>query len=269
MRRPISSMNPVFYFLVVKFRRFQRYLKWLTGKSKFAKTVSDDKLDYRVYKHQSVLIRKLGDTDLVLQYNKVENLKIAVKKINGVIIKPGETFSFCRLVGCPTKKKGYLEGMLLSNGEAISGIGGGLCQIVNLIHWLCLHSPLTVTERHHHSYDPFPDSGRVVPFGSGAGVFYNYIDYQFKNETDYTFQLLFWLDDKYINGDLRVNIELPYKYHVYEKNHHFIKIGESFYRRNELWRDKYDKKSGNIVETELLQKSNALVKYLPEEYVNL
>jgi len=267
MRRPLSSLNPFFYFFIVKLRRFERYIKWWIGKKKYAKTISTERLEYRVYKHQSVLIRKLGDSDLILQYNKVENLKIAINKINGIIIKPGEKFSFWKLVGCPTKKKGYLEGMLLSEGEAVSGIGGGLCQIVNLIHWLCLHSPLTVSERHHHSYDPFPDQGRVVPFGSGASVFYNYIDYQFINETEYAFQLLFWFDDKCLNGDLRINIELPYKYHVFEKNHEFIKVEELFYRRNELWREKYYKKgSGEAIETELLQKNNALAKYVPEEY---
>ena len=270
MRRPISSLNPVFYFISVKLRRFARRLKWRFGGQKFAKTISAEPLKYRVYKHQSVLIRHLGDSDITLQKNKVENLKIALKNLNGIIIYPGETFSFCRLVGCATGRKGYLDGMLLSNGEARAGVGGGLCQIANLIHWLCLHSPLTITERHHHSYDPFPDDGRVIPFGSGATIYYNYIDYQFKNNTGYSFQLLFWLDKKCINGDLRVNTELPYKYHVYEKNHMFVKIGDSFYRRNELWRDKYSKEdSGAVMETELLQKNNSLVKYTPGEYTVL
>ncbi|MCL2775802.1 MAG: VanW family protein [Oscillospiraceae bacterium] len=270
MRRPISSLNPFFYYVIVKLRRLDKYIKWQRERKIIAKTISKDKLDYRVFKHQSVLIRRLGESDLTLQYNKVENLKIAVNKLNGIIIRPGEKFSFWYLVGCPTKKKGYLDGMLLSDGEAMAGLGGGLCQIANLIHWLCLHSPLTVAERHHHSYDPFPDHGRVVPFGSGASVFYNYMDYQFINTTEYTFQLLFWFDEKCINGDLRVNIELPYKYHVFEKDHQFVKTGDSFYRRNELWREKYYKKgSGEAFETELLQKNNALVKYVPEEYVEL
>ena len=270
MRRPISSINPVFYFIIVKMRRFVRYIKWWFEGQRFAKKRSTEPLKYRVYKHQSVLVRKLGDSDLTLQYNKVENLKIALTKLNGIMIKPGEVFSFWRLVGCATRKKGYLNGMLLSNGKAMAGIGGGLCQIANLIHWLCLHSPLTVIERHHHSYDPFPDDGRVVPFGSGATVFYNYMDYQFKNNTGYTFQLLFWLDKKCINGDLRIDTELPYKYHVFEKNHCFIKSGENFYRRNELWREKYSKAgSGEIIETELIQQNNALVKYVPDDYITV
>ena len=124
-----------------------------------------------------------------------------------------------------------------------------------------------MTERHHHGFDPFPDDGRVVPFGSGATIFYNYIDYQFTNSTSHTFQLLFWLDEKCINGDLRIDAELPYKYHVFEKNHRFVKVGESFYRRNELWREKYLKKGhGQILESELIQRNDSLVKYVPDEY---
>lgn len=268
MRRPISSIHPVFYFVIVWLRQLKRYLEWLPQFRIFAKTISAERLKYRVYKHQSVLVRKLGDSDLTLQYNKVENLKIAIQKLNGLIIKPGEIFSFCFLVGRATKQKGYLDGMLLKNGEAIAGVGGGLCQISNLIHWLCLHSPLTITERHHHSFDPFPDDCRILPFGSGATIFYNYIDYQFRNDTSHTFQLLFWLDEKCLNGDLRIETELPYKYHVYEKNHRFVKVGESFYRRNELWREKYLKKGhGQIIESEQIQKSDSLVKYTPEEYI--
>ena len=266
MKRPLSSYNALFYHVSIFLRRFARYINWILNSRKFAKQIESSALEYRVYKHQSVLIRKLGGTDLIFQQNKVDNLIIAIKKLNGIIIRPCETFSFCFLVGQPTKRKGYKEGILLCNGEAKPGIGGGLCQISNLIHWLCLHSPLTVTERHHHSFDPFPDEGRVVPFGSGASIFYNYMDYQLRNDTEHTFQLLFWLDKKCINGDLRVDSNLPHKYHIYEKNHKFIKDGDYIYRRNELWRDKYNKiGSGEIIESELLQKNNALVKYTPDE----
>ena len=270
MRRSLSSLNPVFLFAIVKARRFLRYMNWWFGGKKYAKTISDIPLQYRVYKHQSVLIRKLGDSNIHLQYNKVVNLKIAVKKLNGILIAPGETFSFWRLVGNPTAKKGYLDGMLLSNGEAAAGIGGGLCQIANLIRWICLHSPLQITEHHQHSFDPFPDAGRVVPFGSGATVFFNYGDLKLTNNTNNTFQILFWFDDKCINGDLRTDFELPYKYHIYEKHHRFIRIGDAFYRQNELWQEKYCKKgSGEVIETVLIKNNNSLVKYTPENYETL
>ncbi len=266
MRKPISSINPFFYFLSVVIRRVIKHYQNFKSRKKFAKTIDTEELPFRIYKHQSVLIRTLGVTDLTLQHNKVENLKIAIEKINGIIIKPGETFSFFYLVGKATKRKGYKVGMQLSYGEAIEGVGGGLCQIANLLHWLTLHSDLTVSERHHHSFDPFPDSGRVVPFGCGASLFYNYLDYQITNNTNHTFQFLFWFDNKCINGDLRSSFDFEHKYTIESRKERFVKKGENFYRQNEIWREKYLKVGGVSVSEELIQINNSLVKYIPESY---
>ena len=82
-----------------------------------------------------------------MQENKIENLKIAIKQLDGIVIKPGQTFSYWRLIGKPTAKKGYLEGMVLNNGKVLSAIGGGLCQLSNLIFWITLHTPLSIVKR--------------------------------------------------------------------------------------------------------------------------
>jgi vancomycin resistance protein VanW len=266
-KKLLSQRHPYLYFLAVWSRRMQRYGSWYFGSKKFASKKIIDALPFRIKKHQSVLLKKLGDSDMQLQINKVTSLKIAAKKINHIIIKPGETFSFCKLVGLPTKRKGYLPGMELSFGQAKVGIGGGICQISNLIHWLVMHSPLTVTERHHHSFDPFPDDGRILPFGSGATVFYNYLDYQFINHTSHTFQVNLWFSDKCLEGELRTDAELDYAYHVFEKEHQFLQIDGQFYRKNEIWRNKILKfQSGKIIEEELLTKNFARVTYTPEDY---
>lgn len=266
-RKLISQRHPVLYFLAVWIRRLKRYIDWLFDNKKYTRKKTSELLPYRIKKHQSVLLKKLGESDMILQRNKVTNLQVASKKINGIIIRPGETFSFCKLVGLPTKRKGYLEGMELTFGQARAGIGGGICQISNLIHWLVIHSPLTVTERYHHSFDPFPDDGRVLPFGSGATVFYNYRDYQFTNNTAHTFQVNLWLTDKCLEGDLRIDTELDYSYHVVEKEHQFLKIDGRFYRKNEIWRSKILKfKGGQIVDTELITKNFARVTYTPDAY---
>lgn len=267
-RKLLSQRHPFLYFIAVWMRRIKRYADWCFDNKKYAKIRTQEKLNFRVKKHQSVLLKKLGDSDMQLQINKVTNLKIATKQINGILIRPGETFSFCKLVGLPTKRKGYLLGMELSFGKAKAGVGGGICQISNLIHWLVIHSSLTVTERYHHSFDPFPDDGRVLPFGSGATVFYNYRDYQFTNNTDFTFQINLWFTDKCLEGELRIDTELDYAYHVIEKDHQFIKIDGQFYRKNEIWRNKILKfKSGEIVQTELITKNFARVTYTPEKYI--
>ena len=73
-------------------------------------------------------------------------------------------------------------------------------------------------------------------------------------------------DGMCLNGDLRIDEELPYKLHVYEQNHEFVKVDSLFYRKNELWRRKIKKRGGILLDNELLQKNCSLVKYLPAEY---
>ncbi|MEI8270587.1 MAG: VanW family protein, partial [bacterium] len=246
----LSQRNVCLFFIAVWIKRLRRYYDWYFEGKNYAHKFSNEKLPFQVKKHQSVLLKKLGESDMQLQVNKVTNLKIAIKNIDGILIRPGETFSFCKLVGLQTKRKGYLKGMELSFGKVKSGTGGGICQISNLLNWLVMHSPLTVTEIYPHSYDPFPDDERVLPFGSGATVFYNYYDYQFTNNTDYTYQINLWLTEKSLEGELRINIELDFEYNLFEKEHQFLKIDGQFFRKNEIWRDKVSKtKNGKILNT--------------------
>lgn len=266
-RKLLSQRHPILYFLAVWTRRIIRYCDWYFDNKKYANKRTSEKLSFRVKKHHSILLRKLGESNEQLQLNKLTNLKIAVKQLDGILIKPGETFSFCKLVGLPTKRKGYLLGMELSFGEARAGIGGGICQISNMIHWLVMHSPLTIIQKSNHSFDPFPDEGRVLPFGSGAAIFYNYIDFQFTNNTKDMFQIKLWTTYKYLEGELRVNKDLDLSYHIFEENHKFIKIENQFFRQNEIWRNCIDKKTGNIIKTELLKKNFARVTYEPKNYV--
>ena len=68
-----------------------------------------------------------------------------------------------------------------------------------------LHSPLTVVERSEHSFDPFPDKARVLPWGVGCSIVWNYVDLVVRNDTDITFQLHTWLDDRHLRGELRAD----------------------------------------------------------------
>ena len=263
-KKPVSSYHPYLYFIATRSRCLLRQLQWHFDDQHYAKTKQAAVLPHRLKQHQSVLIRKLGDSDTIWQHNKITNLKLASQAINGIVIAPGQTFSFCQLVGRPTRRKGYVEGMELSFGEARGGIGGGICQIANLIHWLVLHSPLQVRQRAQHSFDPFPDQGRVLPFGSGAAIFYNYIDYQFYNPTDASFQINLWFSEKHIKGELRCSEDLPYVYHIFEQHHQFLKIGVDYYRKNEIWRQQREKyKSGEVIATQCMTRNFAKVMYQP------
>ncbi len=99
MRRPLSSYHPILYWLRVTQKRLARRLHWAFSAKYYAKLKSNERLEYRYNKHTSKLIRKLGESDLRLQYNKVTNLRIAAEAINGVIIYPGNTLILSALVG--------------------------------------------------------------------------------------------------------------------------------------------------------------------------
>ncbi|MBN2497657.1 MAG: VanW family protein [Deltaproteobacteria bacterium] len=259
--RPLSTYHPLLHWLAVRFRRLERWIEWHLDGSRYCHQTRLEPLPHRVKKHQSVLIRKLGPAADALQHNKVDNLRIVIRAIDGILIRPGETFSFCRLVGRPTARRGFKVGMELSRGVARPGIGGGICQASNLIFWLALHSPLEVVERHHHSFDPFPDSHRVLPFASGATVMYNYKDLRLRNNTPHTFQLRLWLDEKCLNGDLRCSQALARSYSVYEQGHRFVERGDRLYRSNHLWRKVICKRTGEIIAREPLFANFAEVKY--------
>ena len=238
----------------------RRWSDWRTGVH-FAAQQSPSPLPVRLIRHRSLLLRRLGDTDPLLQHNKVVNLRLAAPPLHGLLIRPGETLSIWRRVGRPTAERGYLDGVQLSQGRVTVGVGGGLCQLANLIHWMALHSPLELVERHHHSFDPFPDAGRVLPFGSGASLFYNYVDLRFRNPTTQTLQLLVWLDETHLCGELRAEELPPVAYHVRESDHHFEHCGDQTYRCNQLWQQQLDRRSGELVNERLLYSNRSLVMY--------
>ena len=261
IKRRLSELHPAVYTARIRQKRLFRRLSDMSPARRFASEVSHDDLRFTCKRHQSLLRRRLGNSDPELQENKVRNLEIACPTIDGILIKPGQTFSFWRRVGEATAGKGYLEGMQLSKGEVVRGVGGGLCQLANLLYWMALHTPLEIAERHHHSFDPFPDENRVLPFGSGAGVFYNYIDLRFLNPTKRTFQLRLWLTDDHLKGAIFSDSETEHTYHIIEKNHRFLQANGKTFRENEIWREVIDRRTGDRVGEEMLVKNFSEVKY--------
>ncbi|MDR1796162.1 MAG: VanW family protein [Clostridiales Family XIII bacterium] len=240
----------------------RRYLKWAFGGIRFA-SVSAAPLPYECFAHRTPLFRKLKDVDMYLQYNKVVNLKLAIGKINYMTLRPGETFSYWRAIGKPTKRRGYLEGMVLENGSFKPGTGGGLCQLSNLIYWMTAHTPLTVVERHRHGFDVFPDADRTQPFGSGATCYYNYVDLMIRNDTDRVFQLALAVTDSDLVGAWLSDKPCDCRYEVYEKEHLMRhEYWGGYTRHNLLFRKVYDM-AGNEVGDEYLAENHALMMYSP------
>lgn len=228
---------------------------------RIAKERSDEKLPEIIKSHSSVIVRNLYGVDPVLQENKLTNIQLAAEKINGIIVHPGQTFSFWNTVGRATEKEGYKEGLVIRKGSLSSGAGGGLCQMANMIHWLVLNSELTVTELHHHSDALFPDERRRVPFGTGTSVCYNYIDYRFKNTGESDIQILVWTENGELCGELRSKNKPAYRYKLVEEDDHFRKEGENYYRLSKVWRIKIDRETKAEISRELVLDNHSRVMY--------
>lgn len=240
-----------------------RYLEWYGGGVKFARTRKPEALPHVCSWHRTPLIRQLRSADMWLQYNKRTNLRLAAARLDGIIVRPGETFSFWRLIGKPTRRKGYVEGMVLQSGKFHPGVGGGLCQLSNLIYWLSLHTPLVVTERHRHSYDVFPDVNRTQPFGSGATCAFNYLDLRVRNGTQNDFQLRVWLDDTHLHGEWRSAGVPEFSYEVYEKEHWIDNTPWSGYLRHNVIGRRVYNRDGEIFADEQVTENHALMMYPP------
>jgi vancomycin resistance protein VanW len=190
-------------------------------------------------------------------------MKIATEKLNRIVIRPGETFSYWKLLGNTTKRKGYVDGMVLHYGKVQFGVGGGLCQLSNLIYWITLHTPLTVTERHRHSYDVFPDSKRTQPFGSGATCAFNYLDLQITNETPNTYQLVVYLTDTHLVGEWRSDTPAIRTYKVFEKEHRItLENWGGYMRHNRIHRKVYNMNQQQI-DDEFITENHAIMMYNP------
>ncbi len=227
---------------------------------------NNDFFDCVVARHQSVLRRRLGESNPKLQEQKIVNLRQATQRLNGIVIEPNHVFSLWKIIGKPKNKNGYVDGMLLSNGKVVEGIGGGLCQMSNFLYWMFLHAPTETVERYHHSMDVFPDSGRTLPFGGGATILYNFVDLKVKNISTYPLQLKIWLTDHYLKGHILSPHSIPKKFHVFEKNHCFIKRGKQYFRYNEIYKE--TKINGEVKKVEKITTNFAPVLYeVTEEYL--
>jgi len=261
-RKLFCKISPFTYKISVVKCRAIRNIKNVLILSKIAKKKQTEPLPVLVYSHKSLIRRKLGNVDTQLQDNKAVNLAIAAPKVSNIMIRPGEIFSFWHLVGNCSQRKGYKEGLTISLGKPSSGIGGGMCQFTNLVHWLVLHTPLEIIEHHHHDgIDLFPDYGRQVPFGVGTSILYNYLDYRFANNTDITFQLITYTDEQYLCGEIRADKPLSEKYHIVSENEFFSQEDGVIYRNGEIFRNIINKRTGNLIKKELIKTNHAKVMY--------
>lgn len=248
----------------------KRHLKNLLDKSTFASMHREELLPHVVYRHQNELIKRGPGIDLTLQENKAVNIRIACSRIDGLIVRPGEKFSFWKYVGNPSKKNGFKDGRTLQNGKLVPSMGGGLCNLANTIHLLILHSPLRVDEFHSHSDALAPDKGQRIPFSAGTSVNYNNLDYRFENDSDRPVQLHVWTDADNLYAELRTDLPFPNSYDLVEEDHHFHKEGANYYRISRIYKRTFGA-DGQVLAKELVLDNHSKVMFdhslIPEELI--
>ncbi len=258
-----SDINPFFYSLSLKKETLRRNIKDMLSDEVIAKEISSRKLPNLVFSYSSNMIKRGAGVDPVTQENKAVNIKIANKGLNGLIIHPGETFSFWRSVGHATKRRGFKEGRVLQGSRLVKGTGGGLCNLANTINQLILHSPLEITEFHTHSDALAPDEGERKPLANGTSVCYNSVDYRFKNNLEEDVQLLLWCEGDMLCAELRSEKPVPYAYELFEEDHHFEKQGEKYYRISKIYKLTKDKTTGELLDKKLIVDNHSEVLFDP------
>jgi hypothetical protein len=123
--------------------------------------------------------------ELPLAQGKIQNLRLACRRIHQRILSPGQTFSFWRHVGPPWRVRGFVQGREVREGCVIPTFGGGLCQLSGSLLEVALLLDLELMEKHRHTALPAD-----VPkdLGRDATIFWNYVDLRFRSRMPILFE---------------------------------------------------------------------------------
>ena len=147
------------------------------------------------------------------------NLKLACEAINGVVIGPGQVFSYNNTLGERTTDKGYRYGPSYANGKTTKTIGGGICQVSSALYYCAMLADLEIQTRENHGY-----AVSYVPLGMDAAISWGSLDFCFKNTTDHPIRIeasadggsttvtLLGTDDKDYYVELEYEVLATYSY---------------------------------------------------------
>jgi VanW like protein/Glycosyl transferases group 1 len=120
--------------------------------------------------------------EFILRCGKVQNLRVAVKCVDGIVVKAGQLLSFWAQLGRPTTHRGYVVGREIVNGCVVPTVGGGLCQLSNALASAAVMAGIRLVERHHHSASIEGVSPMMV---EDATVAWNYVDLRLMADHDF------------------------------------------------------------------------------------
>ena len=107
------------------------------------------------------------------------NVEMAVERLDGALIAPGDVLSYNDEVGPRNADDGWQDAKMYKDGEVIDGTGAGVCQVSSTLYNVALRANMQIVERSPHSMPV-----HYVPPGRDATVVYGAVDFRFKNVTD-------------------------------------------------------------------------------------
>jgi vancomycin resistance protein VanW len=155
----------------------------------------------------AVALRNSGPTERVLatygtplegrMKSQRHNAELCLRRLDGAVIAPGESFSFNKTVGTWSRDRGYRKAPVSYNGQLVNSWGGGVCQTSTTLYNAALLGGMTVLERHPHRFAP-----GYVPAGRDAAVAFDRIDLRFANPYDFPVRI----EGRIENGRLVVRL---------------------------------------------------------------
>lgn len=144
--------------------------------------------------HNGVTAQELGITEMVVEAttyytgspdNRRRNIAVGAALYNGVLIPPGEEFSFNSWLGDLSAEAGFTEGNVIFGGRTIQGIGGGICQVSTTVFRAAFKGGYTIIERNAHGYRVgYYEQNNTTP-GLDAAIWTPERDFRFQNDTPY------------------------------------------------------------------------------------
>lgn len=144
--------------------------------------------------HNQMSAAELGIAELVSEsttyytgssLERRTNIAVGVSRMNGIIIGPGEEFSFNYYTGDISYENGFVDGLVIFGGRTVNGIGGGICQVSTTLFRSAFNGGLAITERNSHGYRVGYYELNGQPPGLDAAIWQPQRDFKFQNNTPY------------------------------------------------------------------------------------